>query len=117
MPAGRCPPPTAATVSRPAPACPAPGRPRPRCRRSARAHSGAGRATVRRRGRGSRAAMAGSGPGDLPDLVEAVAGLVAGLGVLGPEVQRLAFEGPLLLAVVARDHGVVAAGGVAGRGH
>ena len=49
-----------------------------------------------------------SGAGDLPGAVDAVAGLVAGLRVLGPVVQRPALVGPLLLAVVARDDAVVA---------
>src|SRR5574343_7653 len=55
----------------------------------------------------------GSGTGDVPDIVESVAGLVARLLVLGPVVQRLALEGPLLLAVVAHHDAVVAAGGIA----
>src|SRR5574343_517897 len=55
----------------------------------------------------------GSGTGDVPDVVESVAGLVARLLVLGPGIQRLALEGPLLLAVVANHNAVVAAGGIA----
>src|SRR5574341_1046516 len=58
-----------------------------------------------------------SGLGGVPDVVEAVAGHVAGLGILGPVVQRPALAGPLLAAVVARDEAPVAAGGGAGGGH
>src|SRR6185437_7428094 len=44
--------------------------------------------------------------GDVPGAVqEAVAGLVARLGVLDEGVDRLAVQGPLLEAVVARDDG------------
>src|SRR5512134_958259 len=45
----------------------------------------------------------------VPDFVEAVAGPVAGLLVLDPQVERLALVGPLLAPVVARDDRVVAA--------
>ena len=39
---------------------------------------------------------------DVPDLVDAIAGLVAGFLILCPQVQRLALVCPLLRAVVAR---------------
>src|SRR5512134_2549850 len=45
----------------------------------------------------------------VPDLVEAVAGLVARLLVLDPQIERLALVGPLLPPVIARDDRVVAA--------
>ena len=50
----------------------------------------------------------------MPGVVEeAVTSLVARLLVLDPEVERLAFQCPLLLAVVTGDDAVVAAGGSA----
>src|SRR4051794_34839521 len=52
--------------------------------------------------------------GDVPDVVEAVAGDIAGFGVLGPGVQRLAFVSPLLTAVVARDDRPIAGSRTAG---
>src|SRR5947209_1782113 len=53
----------------------------------------------------------------MPGTVEkTVARDVAGLGVLGEGVQRLALEGPLLGAVIAGDDGIAVAGGVAGLG-
>ena len=48
--------------------------------------------------------------GRVPHVVDAVAGLVARLGVLRPRVQRLALERPLLAAVVAGDDRPVAGG-------
>src|SRR3990167_461665 len=48
--------------------------------------------------------------GSLPDLIYAVAGFIAGLGVLGPVVQGLAHRCPLFRAVVTRDDGVAARG-------
>src|SRR4051812_24730162 len=46
--------------------------------------------------------------GDVPDVVHAVARDVAGLGVLGPGIDRLALVGPLLGAVIPRHHRPVA---------
>src|SRR5262249_58949158 len=45
---------------------------------------------------------------DTPQVVHAVTAAVAGLRVLAPEVERLAFVRPLLRAVVSRDDRVVA---------
>src|SRR6185369_2058794 len=133
-----CPPPRAATWSRPAPACPAPDRRRPMYRQSEPAHSGAGWEGVPQAefdswpieswvsiARRSRCSVNGDStgpsghlpldadpgalwPSSLPDVVDAVAGLVARLGIFGIVVERLALVGPLLLAVVAGDHRVVA---------
>src|SRR3990167_8111152 len=50
-----------------------------------------------------------SGLGGAPHLVHAVAGLVAGLGVLDPEIQRFALVGQLHAAVVALHGAVVTA--------
>src|SRR5215831_16740551 len=41
--------------------------------------------------------------GDVPDVVNPIAGNVTRFGVLRPSVERLAFIGPLLSPVVARD--------------
>src|SRR3954471_14128008 len=50
----------------------------------------------------------------MPGAVQkAIASDVAGLGVLGEGVERLALVGPLLRAVVARDDGVAVGGGIA----
>src|SRR5580693_1911368 len=43
----------------------------------------------------------------MPDTVDAVAGYVARLGVLGKLIERLALVGPLLAAVVAGDDGPI----------
>lgn len=49
-----------------------------------------------------------SGFGDLPDLVEAIAGFVAGFAVLDPVINRLAFDSPLFAAVIPGDDTEVA---------
>ena len=77
---------------------------------------------TRSRGRGLRKInqprQAFSGPGHVPGIVEeTVAGPVAGLGVLGPEVERAALVGPLPGAVVARGDTPFADRPGAGRGH
>ena len=43
----------------------------------------------------------------MPDIQDAVTGLVAWFSVLGPVIERLALHGPLLFAVVAGDDLVV----------
>ncbi len=50
-------------------------------------------------------------------LIDAVAGDVAGLGVLVERIERLAFIGPLLVAVVARDYRPIAGWLGVGRSH
>src|SRR6516225_1972739 len=44
--------------------------------------------------------------GDVPDVVNPIAGNVTGFGILRPSVERLAFMGPLLSPVVAGDNRV-----------
>src|SRR6516164_3369753 len=44
--------------------------------------------------------------GDVPDVVNPIAGNVTRFGVLRPSVERLAFIGPLLSPIVARDNRV-----------
>lgn len=49
----------------------------------------------------------------MPDAVDAIAGHVASLLILGPEVKRLALESPLFFAIIAQHNAVIAAGAVA----
>src|SRR5580704_8781062 len=54
---------------------------------------------------------------DVPDAVDAVAGHVARLGILGKLIKRLALVGPLFAAVVAGDDGPIARCLGIGTGH
>ena len=55
--------------------------------------------------------------GDFPNTVNAIAGLLTGLRVFRPQVQRLAFVRPLLGAVITRDDRIVAGRFVSRRRH
>ena len=63
-------------------------------------------------GRLSKTGALQSGSGNLPQLVESIASLVTGLAVLSPKIQWLAFQGPLLLSIIAVDNREVARGSV-----
>src|SRR6266699_1615920 len=44
-----------------------------------------------------------SGRSEVPNIIDAVAGCVAGRFVLRPSIERLAFVGPLFAAIIPRD--------------
>src|SRR5215813_8383169 len=50
-----------------------------------------------------RRSFRGSGAGEMPKVIHPVPGCVTGFLVLGPRIERFAFVGPLLAAVVAAD--------------